>query len=117
MIVLKDVATLFENDLEKYVIASVLDPRIITFDNSWGGVLNHEELGLSGKTRYFNTGLILMNTKKWRELNITEKIIDCIDNNKKFANYPDQVWIKCNFSQPMAGVKSSLESLFDDFSQ
>lgn len=90
MIVLKDVATLFENNLENYVIASVLDPRIITFDNSWGGVLNHNELGLSGSTRYFNTGLIVMNTKKWRELNITEKIIDCIDSNKKFANYPDQ---------------------------
>ena len=90
MIVLKDIATLFENDLEKYVIAAVLDPRIITFDNSWGGVLNYNELGLAPDTRYFNTGLLIMNTKKWREQSVTEKIIECIDNNKKFANYPDQ---------------------------
>ncbi len=90
MIVLGDVTTIFENELQDKVIAAVLDPRIITFDNSWGGVLNYEALGLPGSTRYFNTGLLLMNTKKWREQNVTKKIIQCIENNKKFANYPDQ---------------------------
>ena len=90
MIVQADVTTIFENDLSDKVIAAVLDPRIITFDNSWGGVFNYEALGLPGNTRYFNTGLLLMNLKKWREQNVTEKIIQCIDNNKKFANYPDQ---------------------------
>ncbi len=90
MIVLGDVTGIFENDLHDKVIAAVLDPRIITFDNSWGGVLNYEALGLPGTTRYFNTGLLLMNLKKWREQNVTEKIIQCIENNKKFANYPDQ---------------------------
>ncbi len=90
MIVQEDVTTLFEQDLGDKVIAAVLDPRIITFDNSWGGIFNYEALGLSGKTRYFNTGLILMHTKRWREQDITVKIIDCINNNKKFVNYPDQ---------------------------
>lgn len=90
MIVQKDITALFENDLTNYVVGAVLDPRIITFDNSWGGVLNYNELGLPGQTRYFNTGLLLMNTVKWRAQNVTEKIIRCIDENKKFANYPDQ---------------------------
>jgi lipopolysaccharide biosynthesis glycosyltransferase len=90
MIVQKDVSTLFDIDLSKYVVAAVLDPRIITFDNSWGGVLNYQELGLPGTTRYFNTGLLVMNTKLWREQNVTEKIINCIEQHKKFANYPDQ---------------------------
>lgn len=90
MIVQRDITELFENDLSNYVVGAVLDPRIITFDNSWGGVLNYKELGLPGTTRYFNTGLLVMNTVKWRAQNVTEKIIDCIDNNKKFANYPDQ---------------------------
>ena len=31
-----------------------------------------------------------MHTKKWREQDITVRIIDCINNNKKFVNYPDQ---------------------------
>lgn len=90
MIVQEDVTTLFEEELGNNIIAAVLDPRIITFDNSWGGIFNYEALGLSGKTRYFNTGLILMQTKRWREHDITVKIIDCINNNKKFVNYPDQ---------------------------
>ena len=90
MIVQKDVSTLFNIDLQNHVVAAVLDPRIITFNNSWGGVLNYQELDLSGTTRYFNTGLLIMNTKKWREQNVTEKIIACIEQHKKFANYPDQ---------------------------
>ncbi|MFY7899860.1 MAG: glycosyltransferase family 8 protein, partial [Chitinophagaceae bacterium] len=81
---------LFEIDLSNYVVAAVLDPRIITFDNNWGGVFNYKELGLPGNTSYFNTGLLLMNLTKWREQSVTEKIIRCIDEHKKFANYPDQ---------------------------
>src|SRR5258708_9014005 len=71
MIVQKDITILFENDLSNYVVGAVLDPRIITFDNSWGGILNYKELGLPGDTRYFNTGLILMNTRRWRDHNVT----------------------------------------------
>jgi lipopolysaccharide biosynthesis glycosyltransferase len=90
MIVQKDISTLFNINLSKHVVAAVLDPRIITFDNSWGGVLNYQELGLPGTTRYFNTGLLVMNTKLWRAESVTEKIINCIEQHKKFANYPDQ---------------------------
>jgi lipopolysaccharide biosynthesis glycosyltransferase len=90
MIVLTDITKLFEIDLNNCVIGAVLDPRIITFDNSWGGILNFNELGLLGTTRYFNTGLLLIDTLKWREQNIAGKVIKCIDENIKFANYPDQ---------------------------
>ena len=90
MIVQADITTIFDNDLGDNVIAAVMDPRIITFDNSWGGVMNYQELGIPGDTKYFNTGLLLMQTKLWRELDVTNKIIKCIDTNKKFANYPDQ---------------------------
>ncbi len=90
MIVQKDISTLYEIDLGDTLVGAVLDPRIISFDNSWGGILNYEELGLDAKTRYFNTGLLLIPTKKWLEENIPVRIINCIKENKKFANYPDQ---------------------------
>jgi lipopolysaccharide biosynthesis glycosyltransferase len=90
MIVQKDISTLYAADLGDALVGAVLDPRIITFDNSWGGVLNYAELGLDAKTRYFNTGLLLIPTKKWLEENIPVRIINCIEENKKFANYPDQ---------------------------
>jgi lipopolysaccharide biosynthesis glycosyltransferase len=90
MIVQKDLSTLYETDLGDALVGAVLDPRIVTFDNAWGGVLNYVQLGLDAKTRYFNTGLLLIPTKKWLEQDIPVKIINCIDANKKFANYPDQ---------------------------
>jgi lipopolysaccharide biosynthesis glycosyltransferase len=111
MIVQKDISVLFDNDLNNYVVAAVLDPRIITFDNSWGGVLNYKELGLPGTTKYFNTGLLLMNTVKWRAENVTERIISCIDNNKKFANYPDQYGLNV----VLAGEWLELDPLWNHF--
>jgi len=90
MIVMEDISRIFETDLKDKILGAVLDPRILSFDNSWGGVLNYEALGLSGTTRYFNTGLLLFNLPKWRIENTSQKIIDCIEKNKKFANYPDQ---------------------------
>ena len=90
MIVLADISTLFEYDLSNYVVAAVMDPRIKTFDNSWGSIANYKELGFDGSTKYFNSGLLVMNLKLWREQQITDKLITCMNDNIKFANYPDQ---------------------------
>lgn len=90
MIVLKDLTSLWRTDITNYPLAAVLDPRIKTFDNHWGGVLNYAELGFAGDTSYFNTGLLLINIPRWREGNIAARLIDVVNKNKKFANYPDQ---------------------------
>ncbi|MDD2797839.1 MAG: glycosyltransferase family 8 protein [Bacteroidales bacterium] len=90
MIVRHDIAKLFSIDLGENILAAVQDPRILTFDNSWGGVKNHKELGIVGETHYFNSGLLLMDAKKWRDLKIAERTVECINDNQKFVNYPDQ---------------------------
>jgi len=90
MIVLADLYILWNIDLGNYTLAAVKDPRVQTFDNDWGGVLNYKELGLNGKSTYFNTGMLLMNIRKWREENIAYKVIDVVSKNIKYANYPDQ---------------------------
>lgn len=90
MIVQSDITNLFNYDLNDYCIGAVQDPSVLTFNNSWGGVINYQELRIAGDTKYFNTGLLLMNIKKWKDQNLTEQIINCIDNNIKYANYPDQ---------------------------
>ncbi len=112
MIVQKDISTLFDLNISDYPIAAVLDPRIITFDNSWGGILNYKELNLPAKAKYFNTGLLLIDLHKWRDLNLTEKIIDCINANKKFANYPDQYGLNI----VLANMWFELDSLWNHFS-
>jgi lipopolysaccharide biosynthesis glycosyltransferase len=90
MIVLDDVSNLYNHDLGDNVIAAVQDPRLLTFDNDWGGIFNYKELGFSPDTKYFNTGLLIFDMPKWIAGNYAQAIIDCIDTNIKFANYPDQ---------------------------
>ncbi len=90
MIVLSDLYNLFQTDISGYPLAAVTDPRVKTFDNHWGGILNYKALGLNGTSPYFNTGLLLINTTKWREEAITDKIVRVINEHVKFANYPDQ---------------------------
>jgi len=67
MIVQKDLSVLFDTDLEDKLVGAVLDPRIISFNNEWGGVKNFAALGLDGETKYFNTGLLLIPVKNgWK---------------------------------------------------
>lgn len=90
MIVLHDLTRLWHTDISNYVVGAVLDPRLKTFDNNWGGIKNFKALGFKGTTPYFNTGMLLINTVKWRAANATEQIVKTINDNKRYANYPDQ---------------------------
>lgn len=90
MIVKTDLTKLWDTDITNYTIAAVMDPRLKTFDNSWGGIRNYKKLGFSGSTPYFNTGLLLINIPRWKKNKTTEQIIEVINTNKRYANYPDQ---------------------------
>lgn len=90
MLMLSEISTLYNQDLGDKVVAAVQDPRLLTFDNSWGGILNYRELGFAPDTKYFNTGLIIFDIPKWKQKNLTQKILNCINDNIKYANYPDQ---------------------------
>ena len=111
MISQKDVSLLFNTELGDHVIAAVQDPRIKTFDNPWGGVINYKELGLSGDTKYFNAGTFLLNIKKWKEIRVTERVIQCIEENRNFANYPDQYGLNI----VLAGQWLQLDPLWNHF--
>ncbi len=90
MIVLQDISLLFDTDLSHNIAAAVTDLGVPVFNNSWGGVKNYKELGFAPDTKYFNSGLLLMNSKLWKENKIAEQTIECINQNRAFANYPDQ---------------------------
>ncbi|WP_205499825.1 glycosyltransferase family 8 protein [Rufibacter psychrotolerans] len=90
MIVQADISQLWTMDMQDKIIAAVMDQRIKTIDCSWGGVVNYKELNLDGEAKYFNTGLLLIDVKKWKEADLTRKILDCIKVNESYANFPDQ---------------------------
>jgi lipopolysaccharide biosynthesis glycosyltransferase len=93
MILMHDISDLWNVDLGENMLAAVMDPRLKVFSNSWGGILNYKELGFAHDTKYFNTGILVINNKKWREENSASTVVKCIADNEKFANYPDQYGI------------------------
>jgi len=90
MVVMRDISDLWNIDLGDHMMAAVMDPRLKVFSNSWGGILNYRELGFDPDTKYFNTGMLVVNNRKWREENSAATVARCIADNEKFANYPDQ---------------------------
>ena len=90
MLVLTDLSRLWTIELVHYPAAAVQDPLLMTFSNHWGGVKNYEALGFAADTLYFNSGLLVINTRQWEQKQIAQQVIDVVNQNKAYANYPDQ---------------------------
>lgn len=90
MMLLGEISELWETDLGHHAVGAVQDARVTTFDNEWGGIFNYKELGIAPDTKYMNSGLLLVNIEKWVAQDLTQRIIDCINENIKYANYADQ---------------------------
>ncbi|MHC5828967.1 MAG: glycosyltransferase family 8 protein, partial [Nostoc sp.] len=54
------------------------------------GLINYQELGISPESKYFNSGVLVMNLKKWREDQIFEKVIEYLTINKQYVRWHDQ---------------------------
>lgn len=89
MIFKKDISFLWNKHIGNNIVAAVADKTQI-ISNEWAGVKNYKELNLNPHTKYFNSGLMIINPIKWRNSNISQKVIQCIRENIKFAHYPDQ---------------------------
>ena len=97
MIVEENINKLWKVNLHDLPVAAVLDSITQYICSPYGGVSNFEELGLDPRSKYFNSGLLLINVKKWREQDLTSKIINCIDKNRKYAKFPDQYGLNVVF--------------------
>jgi lipopolysaccharide biosynthesis glycosyltransferase len=88
-IVRDDISKLWNMDLGDYTIAVAQDVGK-TMDCAWGGVPNYAELGFTADTKYFNSGVMLMNPKKWREENISSEVITALVKYKEHVRLADQ---------------------------
>lgn len=98
MIVKKDVSELWNIDLQGFTMAAVLDV-CKTADCSWGGIKNYKELGIPGEAKYFNSGLMIIDVKKWREENIQDQVFNAMENNINYVNYADQYGLNVVFAE------------------
>jgi lipopolysaccharide biosynthesis glycosyltransferase len=61
-------------------------------------VPNYRELGLSPNAGYFNAGVMVVNLKKWREMDVLHQAIDLVRRHREHVRYCDQYALNVLFS-------------------
>jgi lipopolysaccharide biosynthesis glycosyltransferase len=87
--VFEDIRKLWSMDLSRYAVLAARDlatPRV----SSKLGLPNYKDLGLSPDTPYFNTGVLLMNLRLWREEGIGPRALEYVKNHLQIVKFADQ---------------------------
>lgn len=83
IVVLKDIAVLFSIDMSDYTIAAVRDINQPMYEEQ------AFQISFSYRDRYFNSGVLLINMKKWITDDIEHKLIKFCKKERK-VYFPDQ---------------------------
>ncbi|MBD2752295.1 glycosyltransferase family 8 protein [Spirosoma validum] len=86
-IILTDISRLWHTDIGDYLFGAVQDFQKVV---SHGGVPNYKELGMAPDTKYFNTGVLLIKAREWRDADVTNRVFACSYKNIKHIIYADQ---------------------------
>lgn len=89
VVVLEDIANLYNTELGDNIFAAVHEETMTVMDVF--GRYSEQFLGVK-RERYFNSGLLLINTKEYKKERIEEKFIN-IMNKYKFEVAPDQDYL------------------------
>lgn len=113
LIVCDDISFLFSINLNEHLVAAVINP----------GYSNYELIGLKQESDYFNSGVMLINLKKWRSINLASKVLKLIEENGDRWLFSDQdglnslidgQWLRLseefNFQKKMFSMKPAFVS-------
>lgn len=81
-IVRRSLLELMNTNLDGKTLAGVLD--------AGGNELYKKRIGLEKKDVYINSGVLLINMLKWRELNAEERLLSFVNSFPAILKYPDQ---------------------------
>lgn len=90
-----DIAELFNQDLKDYIIGAVYGD---SDEYYYYDILTKKTLGIDIKHHYFNSGVLLIDCKKWRENNITQKLNETYDRYNSRMMHHDQDLLNILFS-------------------
>lgn len=82
ILVKDDLNYLFDIDLQKYPLAAVQSVTTPQFAGFFG-IPYWREIGADPRTKYLNTGVMLIDYKKWIDFNMIHR---CYEHNKKYFN-------------------------------
>ena len=80
IIVVGDLATLYNTDVTGHAVAAVYD--------NW--VKTAPQLGITEEGNYFNSGMMLINIPLWKEQKVSEHVFDYLAKYPERINYVDQ---------------------------
>lgn len=75
-----DISSFLKLELSDKILAAITDPIF-----RW-----HEDLNMSPGSRYFNSGVMLINTEAWNDAHISDRVLDFIQNHKDKIRFVDQ---------------------------
>jgi len=96
-VVMKDISLLWNEELNGNTIGAVIDLGK-TVDCEWGGIPNYKDFGLDPKTKYFNAGIMLIDVIKWREQEISKKVIATLRDYAEHVVLVDQYGLNVVFA-------------------
>ncbi|MCT8137614.1 glycosyltransferase [Anaerobacillus sp. CMMVII] len=82
VIVRKDITELWNTDISPFIVGAVEDFSVMETRNS--------DLLMPAEAKYFNAGVLLINLKKWRDLEIKDKISNFINTHSNKIKYGAQ---------------------------
>jgi len=80
IIVNGNIKELYNTTLDDYYLAAVESP----------GFKRANELNMKKNSKYFNSGIMLINNKKWKTSGLSKTVVNYVSNNKKVIRFPDQ---------------------------
>jgi lipopolysaccharide biosynthesis glycosyltransferase len=87
LVVRGDLGKLWESNLaDNYVLAV----RELWIPYIKDGIANYKELGLPGEAKFFNSGVLVLNLKRWRADKISTQLIDHLKRNIEYRTFWDQ---------------------------
>ncbi len=98
---------LYNIDIDGYYVAAIEDPLIP----------EKKKLGFSDTDPYFNSGVMLMNLKEWRKLDLGKKLRDFVINNEDKITFWDQDALNavCKGHWKALAPKYNLQTLMFNF--
>lgn len=99
----KDLSELFDLDLNDFIIGAA---SIETIGDSLRSKF-YKSLGMKEEARYFNSGVMVMDLKKWRELDITSKCLAWANKYVDKLAFGDEAILNCIFYEDFKIINSS----------
>jgi lipopolysaccharide biosynthesis glycosyltransferase len=88
MVILEDLSPLYDMACNDSAVHAVRDQ--IGLVSETHGVFNFAEMGIPPNTPYFNSGVLLINLRHWRQHNVTGRVFDYLNKHQKSVACWDQ---------------------------